>query len=123
LELSAPDGPVLVEGNRDALRHALVHILITVIEGTAAGDKVGIQVAAAEGGATIGISGTGEMPPEILGGLEADPRRQAALGAERGMYIARRVVERHGGSIHVRKGARSASILEIQLPLAAAENE
>jgi len=121
--LTAPEDPILIEGDRDAIRHALVHILITAVEGTEAGGKHELHVAAADGRATFVITGAAEAPStQILDGSRADPPKQAASGAERGLYVARRVVERHGGSIHVRTGAPGAATLEIRLPLAAVEN-
>jgi len=121
--LFAPDGPILVVGNRDAIRHALVHVLITAVEGTAAGEGLEMRVAAADGLATLGITGAAEgLSPQIIDGSRGDAPKQAASGADRGLYVARIVVERHGGSIHVRSGARGTATLEIRLPLAAPEN-
>ena len=121
--LTAPDDPILIEGDRDAIRHALVHILITTVESAAAGGKLELHVAAADGRASLVITGASDgLSSQILDGSRANAPKQAASGAERGLYVARRVVERHGGGIQVRSDARNAATLEIQLPLAAAEN-
>jgi len=120
--LSAPEDPVLVEGNRDAIRHALVHLLITAVEGAKAGEKLDVRVAAADGHVTLAITGAACVLPQILDGSRGNAPKQAAFGAERGLYAARIAVERHGGSIQIRSDARSAATLEIQLPLAAAGN-
>jgi len=121
--LTAPEGPLPVEGERDAIRHALVQILVTAIEGAPSGGKRELEVAAAEGRATLRITGAAEgLPAQILDDSRPGAPKHGASGSEPGLYIARRVVERHGGSIHVRSGARSPATLEIQLPLAAAQN-
>jgi signal transduction histidine kinase len=121
--LKAPEEPLVVEGNRDSIRHALVHILIRAIEGTPEGGELDIQVASVDGRATVVITGAGAgFPPHIFDGSRKNVPMGPALGAERGLHIARRALERHGGTISLRSGARSAATLEIRLPLAAAED-
>ncbi len=121
--LTAPEEPVVVEGNRDSIRHALVHIMIKAVEGTPEGGELDIKVASADGRATIVITGAGAgFPPHIFDGSRKEVPMASALGAERGLHIARRSLERHGGTIRLRSGAPSAATLEIHLPLAAAED-
>jgi len=100
---------IRIEGNRGSIRHALVAILIAAIEATPQGGELTLGITAADGQARIEISGAsaGLVP---------------ALGADRGLSVARRVVERHGGTIKVRSDASRVATLELQLPLAAAEN-
>ncbi len=121
--LKAAEEPLLVEGNRDSIRHALVQILIRAVEGTPEGGELDIQVASADGRATVVITGAeAGFPPHIFDGSRREVPMGLALGAERGLHIARRTLERHGGTVRVRSGARGAATLEIQLPLAAAED-
>ena len=122
--LSLPDTPVLVEGNRDSIKQALIHILMTIAETFPDGGEMGMSVAAGRGKAVFLITGAWPgLPAAILDGSGGAPPTDRAYGAERGLYVARRVVERHGGSIRVQSGARrgAAASLEIQLPLAAPE--
>jgi signal transduction histidine kinase len=121
VHLKPKEAPVVVEGNKDSMRHALMHILITAIEALPKEAEMDVDVSAVEDRAFVTLTGAAGIPPEILDGSRGIPLPHHTLGAERGLYAARRVVERHGGSIKVRSGARSAAALEIQLPLAAAE--
>jgi signal transduction histidine kinase len=121
VHLKPSDAPVVIEGDKDALRHALLHILITAVEGCPAGGEMDLSVATADAKGSVVLRGGPGLSSEILDGSRGAPSTQRAFGPERGLYVARRVVERHGGSIKVRSGAKRAPTLEIQLPLAAAE--
>jgi signal transduction histidine kinase len=124
VSLTLPDTTVLVEGNRDSIQQALIHIFMTIVEAFPDGGDIGMSVAAGRGKAVFLITGAGPgMPAAILDGSSGAPPTNRAFGAERGLYVARRVVERHGGSIKVRSGGRpgTGASLEIQLPLAAPE--
>jgi signal transduction histidine kinase len=119
----AAGDPIAIEGDRGAIRHALVSILIAAIEATPAGAELNLGITAADGRARITISGaSGGRVPAILDGALGEPPNERAMGAERGLYVARRVVERHGGTINVRSDGSRVATLEIQLPLAAAGN-
>jgi signal transduction histidine kinase len=119
----AAGDPIAIEGDRGAIRHALVTILIAAIEATPAGGELDLGITAADGLAKITISGgTVGLVPAILDGTRGEPPKEWAIDAERGLYVARRVVERHGGAIKVRSDGSRVATLEIQLPLAAAGN-
>lgn len=122
--LKVAERPLVIEGNRDSIRHALVHILIQAIDNTPEGGELEMRVADADGRATVSITGAGaSFPPHIFDGSRKEVPMGSASGAERGLHIARRALVRHGGTISVRSGARSAATLEIHLPLAAAEDK
>lgn len=115
--------PIAVEGDLGSIRHALVAILIAAIEATEARAALALGITAADGRATITISGaTAGRVPSVLDGTRGDPGNEGASDAERDLRVARRVVERHGGTIKVRSDAPRVATLEIQLPLAAAGN-
>ncbi|TMQ60218.1 MAG: HAMP domain-containing histidine kinase [Candidatus Eisenbacteria bacterium] len=120
--LSLPEAPVVVDGNRDSIKHALIHILLTALEGLPDGGELGISLAAGRGKALFTLTGAAPgAQPAILDSSGGPPQPGRALGVERGLYAARRAVERHGGSIKVRsRGRRGPAGLEIQLPLAPA---
>ena len=118
LRRASPDGPVLVEGNKDSLKQALLHILITSVEAIPADSELSISVSAEKRGAIVKLKGALPAIPSALQAGNADTT--VTPGPERGLHAARRVVERHGGRIHARSGASNTATLEIQLPLAAA---
>lgn len=115
----ASDGPVHIEGNKDSLKQALLHILITSVEAIPADNELSISVFSENGGAVVRIAGALPAIPSAL--LPGNDDLGDTTETERGLRVARRVVERHGGSIKARSGTSDASTLEIQLPLAAAK--
>ena len=94
------DAAIRIEGNRGAIRHALFAILIAAMGATPKGAELTLGITASDGQATIAISGAAVPVPDV----------------------ARRVVERHGGSIDIRSDASRVADLVIQLPLTAAGN-
>jgi|GEM_PF-2838282 len=118
-----PTRPVMVEGERDPIRHALVYLLATAIDATPEGDRLSVDLAARDGRAVITISGTG-----VTGWTDAlvDGFREggevSSADVEGGVRASSRAVARHRGTIKVRPGASGAATLEIQLPLLAAED-
>src|SRR4029077_17445358 len=104
--------PIQVEGDLGSIQHALVAILIAVIEATPAQGKLTLRITASEGGARISISG---MPagrvPAVLDGTGGDRGSEGASAAERDLEVARRVVERHGGGINLRSDASRVATL------------
>ena len=118
LRRGSPDGPVVVEGNKDSLKQALLNILITSVEAIPADSELSLSVSAENGGAVVRIAGAlPAIPSALLPGNDASDTTET----ERGLRVARRVVERHGGSINPRTGTPDAATLEIRLPLAAAK--
>jgi len=118
LHQAPPDGPVHIEGNKDSLKQALLHILITSVEAIPADSELSISVYAENGGAVVRVAGAlPAIPSALLPGNEGATDTET----ERGLRAARRVVERHGGTINARSGAPDAATLEIHLPLAVAK--
>ncbi len=116
------DGPVFVEGNKDSLRQALLHILITTVEAVPADSELTLSVSAEKRGAVVTLQGAlPAIPSALHPGSQAGSYPAGTTGAERGLRVARRVVEQHGGSIDARSGVPDAATLEIRLPLAAAK--
>jgi signal transduction histidine kinase len=119
LHQAPPDGPVHIEGNKDSLKQALLHILITSVEAIPADSELSISVYAENGGAVVRVAGALPAIPSAL--LPGNEGASDTTETERGLRAARRVVERHGGTINARSGAPDAATLEIHLPLAVAK--
>jgi signal transduction histidine kinase len=117
-----PDGnPVFVQTNRDSIRHALIHLLVTAIEALSEGEGLRVEARARDGRAVVTLTGPAGLEDHFRDGLESEDADPRLFGAERGLHVARRVVERHRGTIEVQSGDSRPTILEIQLPLAAVE--
>jgi signal transduction histidine kinase len=122
IQWDPPAEPVFVDIDRDAIRHALTHLLVIAIEATPEGETLGIKVAARDGRASIGITGSAALGERMREGSKSKDEAQWLTGRERGLEVARRVVERHHGTITTRSGASRATTLEIELPLSAVED-
>ena len=109
-----------MDAETDAIRHALVHLLLTTLEEVPEKGRLAIRMIERDGSAVVTASGAPSLDEVFR--RETGSDGQSLLGPGRGLMVARRVVERHRGRIHVRSGASRAATLEIELPLAAAED-
>ncbi|HYE49525.1 MAG TPA: ATP-binding protein [Azospirillaceae bacterium] len=115
-----PDPAPAVRGDRLRLRQILLNLVGNAIKFTPAGGRVEVTVR----GATITVSDTGiGIPPEripdlgrpftqVAGNVLA--RRHAGTGM--GLYIARSLVERHGGTLTIESAAGAGTTVTVALP-------
>lgn len=122
IQSDLPPDPVFVDIQRDAIRHALTHLLVVAIDSTPEGETLRVRLTPRDGRAVIEITGSA-----VGEAMRQDPDEESGarrlLGRARGLAVARRVVEKHRGTISVRSGASRAATLEIELPLSAAEED
>jgi signal transduction histidine kinase len=90
-------------------------------------DEVLVRVTRSEGNATIAITDRGiGIPPAELGtvfsrfGRASNARRKGISGSGVGLYVSRKIVEVHGGSIAVQSAEGEGSTFTVTLPLAGA---
>ena len=121
IDWEPPLEPVFVLVDKDPIRHALVHLLVSVMESASEGEELRVRVTARGGRALLSIAGPGGIPANGGSSPDGDPQ-QALLGPQRGLHVARRAIERQHGTLEVRIGASRASTVEIELPLSAAED-
>lgn len=110
-----------MDAETDAIRHALVHLLLTALEEVPERGRLTVRMIERDGRAVVIASGAPSLD-EVFRSDADGSDGIPLLGPGRGLLVARRVVERHHGTIHVRSGASRAATLEIELPLAAAED-
>jgi signal transduction histidine kinase len=121
IQRDMPPDPVFVDIQQDAIRHALTHLLVIAIDLTPEGDTLSVQVAARDGRATVRIAGSEALGDRMRQDPSEENGAERLMGRERGLAVARRVVEQHRCTIYVHSGASRAVTLEIELPLSAAE--
>ena len=122
VELSHPETPVEILGQRGPLLQATIAVLLNALAATPPGGNVRI-VAEREGEAfRIGFedSGTGFAPDDLEHGFE--PHYSGNGGPGLGLTVARAIVEEHGGAVVAGNGPVGA-IVEISLPIAPAGEE
>lgn len=111
--------PIRADGRR--LHQALVNLLANAIKFTPAGGAVVTTVAPATGGAVlVSVRDTGPGIAEADRAHVFEPfwqlERTAHVGTGLGLFIARSIVEAHGGSIWVEPGRSAGATFSLLLP-------
>lgn len=119
LGVHLPQGPVLCLGHRDQLKQALVNLAINALEAVSEGGTITLDLRKNGKYATLRVEDDGPGVPEDL------RRRIFELnfstkteGKGIGLYVARSVVESHGGTIEVESNEGKGSRFRLELPLA-----
>ena len=121
IELRA-SGPVTGRWDRSRLEQVVTNLLTNAMK-FAPGAPVEISVRAHDGTATLAVHDRGmgispERQPRIFDRFERGVSAEHFGGLGLGLYISRRIVEAHGGSIRVDSQPDSGSTFTIELPLA-----
>ncbi|RMH38039.1 MAG: hypothetical protein D6689_20375 [Deltaproteobacteria bacterium] len=111
-----------IRGNAGQLRQAVLHVLTNAIAATPPGGRVTASTRSVEGGAVrVAVSDTGAgIAPEILDRI-FEPfftTKQEWEGRGLGLTVVYRIVEEHGGSIHVDSEVGRGTTVAIVLPAA-----
>jgi signal transduction histidine kinase len=127
LEQTEKDQPV-VRGDEERLRQALNNLLTNAIKHAPQSDRIDVRLSRANAGdgaahAQIEVRDYGPgIAPENLGKIfnrfnqiSADGRQPSGLGL--GLYIAKGIIEQHGGAITVQSKLGEGSAFTISLPL------
>ena len=116
------------DGDFDQMKQVLLNLVSNALQHTKPGGLVQMKAAVADALLEISVADTGcgiapdnlphvferfyrigESRPGFLGDIDA-------RGAGLGLYIARQVVEAHGGSVDVRSEAGKGSVFTVRLP-------
>jgi signal transduction histidine kinase/CheY-like chemotaxis protein len=125
ITLAQPTGQdqVRVYCDRGRILQVLSNLIGNAIEHTPNGGSIDVRVDVRASEASFAVHDNGPgIPPEQIAHLferfwRATPRRE---GAGLGLYIAKGIVERHGGHIHVDTELGHGSVFTFTLPLAPA---
>lgn len=124
MALTCTDGPpVVVLGDRDRLKQAIVNLIDNAIKYTPRGGAVAIDVTAGRQSATLTVADTGI-------GIDTDDRARiferffrvapdrGPGGAGLGLSIIKSIVLAHGGSVAVQSAPERGSTFVVSLPMA-----
>jgi len=120
LVMRVPDRPVPVVGHADRLKQALLNIIINALEAMPDGGELTIALEVRDGAACITLRDTGAgIPPELLGAIYAMHFTTKSGGTGVGLYVARSVMQAHGGTIEVQSTPGDGTAFTLTLPLQA----
>lgn len=119
-----PEGSFIVRGDRRRLHQVLGHIVGNAIKFSDPGRPVYITAERRDGWVTVKVVDQGPgIAPDVLPRVfdkfyrASVPGRSEESGNGLGLYLARRLVEAHGGTIAVETELGKGSVFSVALPL------
>jgi signal transduction histidine kinase len=111
------DAPLWVMGDSNEIRRALVNLVANAIEATPAGGSVTARGRRSDARVILAIEDDGfGVPPELRGLLfQRFGGARPGSGTGLGLYIVRRIVEKHGGSVEYEPREPRGSTFTISL--------
>lgn len=118
LGIQLPEAAACLQGYRDRLKQALLNIAINALEAMPGGGRLGMRLEMADTEARVTVSDTGSgIPDDLLEEIDQIYFTTKARGSGIGLYVARLVVESHGGDIAVRSEPGTGTTFTVCLPL------
>jgi signal transduction histidine kinase len=113
-----PDDPVIVVGQPDRLKQAMLNILINALEAMPKGGVLNIALERVDGSASITVRDNGPgIPQEVLDSIYDMHFTTKSGGTGVGLYVARSVMQAHGGSIDVSAVPDGGTSFTLKFPL------
>jgi signal transduction histidine kinase len=116
---AVPDGLPPVEGVRDQLVQVVFNLVLNAIDATGKGGRIEVLGGCDDGRVTLAVTddGTGIDPAQQVRLFRPyfTTKRQ---GTGLGLFVSRKIVEHHGGSIECRSSAGHGTTFRIDLPAA-----
>jgi len=125
------DQPIYVDGDPDALAIAIRNLVDNALRYTPRGGRVRVHLTSEQSQVRLSVEDSGPgvpskereaiFTPLARGASKVIDRKPEGYGL--GLAIARRIVERHGGSLSVEAAEGGGARFLIQVPIAAARRE
>jgi two-component system, NtrC family, sensor histidine kinase HydH len=122
-DLQVGFAPLVVNADPQQLHQVFVNLLINAIEAMPEGGDLTVSLHGSpeDDSLVVRVRDTGEgIPAELLPRLFEPFASAKERGTGLGLAVSRRIVQEHGGSIHVRSAAEGGTIFEVTLPAVAA---
>lgn len=126
VRLALPDGPVLITADIARLERVLISLLLIALQNCADGAEVALRVALADDEVRFAVV----VPGRIHAGAEPPSPPSSQLGQMKtdhgygmGLFVARMLVERHGGRLWVESAPDRRATLHFALPVGGPEGE
>ena len=115
-------GEPMVNGDPERVHQVIANLVDNALDHSPAGCQVTIEADGTDAGTIVSVADDGPgVPPEVAERMferfyRAPHRNGSPRGAGLGLAIARSIVERHGGSIHVDPDRASGCRMVVQFP-------
>jgi signal transduction histidine kinase len=118
LSIDLPPEDVLLVGYRDRLKQAFLNVAVNALEAMPKGGRMRIELERREDCARVAVRDTGPgIPAELLARIYDSDFTTKGGGSGIGLYVARAVVELHGGSIEAHSTVGRGTDVQVDLPL------
>jgi signal transduction histidine kinase len=118
LELRVPEEKLTLVGYRDRLKQALLNVTVNALEAMPNGGRVAIEVAVRDDRARVSVCDSGAgIAPELLPRIYESDFTTKGGGSGIGLYVARALVQMHGGQIQVESEPGTGTQVTVELPL------
>lgn len=116
--MNLPQSPLVVTGHSDRIKQAFLNIVVNALEAMPRGGTLDLNLHARDGLALARFTDTGRGLPEglIEKIFEKDFTTKSG-GTGTGLFVARALVEQHGGAIRATSTPGTGTSFEIALPL------
>ncbi|MBA2491918.1 MAG: HAMP domain-containing histidine kinase [Gammaproteobacteria bacterium] len=117
-DVSLPIDAVRIFGNAGQLKQALLNIILNALECVTENGRVGVSLRTEASSALIEIEDDGAGVPALLQPSIFDMHfTTKETGTGIGLYVARAVIERHGGEIQLQSRSGAGTRFILSLPL------
>jgi signal transduction histidine kinase len=121
LTVELPNQVMTLSGHRDRLKQALLNIATNAIEAMPDGGRMEVSLQRHNSHASVSIRDSGPgIPADILGKIYGMYFTTKDGGTGIGLYVARSIVESHGGEIRVDSDVECGTRFLVTLPLPSA---
>ena len=118
LDWQLPDRPVVVRCHEVQFRQVLLNVIINALEAMPDGGTLSLRLSQDDEQVVVEVCDTGPGIPEALHNRIFDMHfTTKGTGTGIGLYVARSVMEEHGGHIGLRSRSGAGTCFELRLPV------